>query len=355
MGIGGIDEFEGNGYDSNNNSNDFVQRTTPQPQNSSSQAEPIIDTGGNGTGTASISPVWVNTSEPTELIIKLRGNGINTLDSILVIFPTSSGWTWSNNISDINLTGAGASSANVIIDSDTIYIGSVAVTDSDSLIITLSNVLSPSTAGYSDFNIKTAVQGGVPISISSLPRINVLQVVPIIQVHINDANGVPAPPYGIGSSVTISGIITADFNSTRTDVYVQDATAGINLYSPTRYFDYQVGDSITVTGSILQFRGLTEISPDPDLYFTHSQNNQIPEPMILTAIDVNSTFHTDDYGEPNEGRLIRMNSVTYNASNSTVTDITGTTGAYVGSLSAPAGTFDTNEYLNIIIVFLLIR
>ena len=62
--------------------------------------------------------------------------------------------------------------------------------------------------------------------------------------------------------------------------------------------------------------------------------------MTLTALDVNSTFQTDDFTEPNEGRLIRLNGVTYNASNSTVTDITGTTGAYLGSLSAPAGTFD---------------
>ena len=155
--------------------------------------------------------------------------------------------------------------------SDTIYIGSIAVTDNDSLIIIVNNVVSPSNAGYTDFNVKTAVSEGVPISIASLPRINVLQVVPIILVHVNNENGIPAPPYGIGSSVTISGIITADYNSTRTDVYVQDATAGINLYSPTRYFNYQIGDSVTVTGSILQFRGLTEISPDPVLYFTHSQ------------------------------------------------------------------------------------
>ena len=78
MAIGGIDEFEGNGNDSNNNLNDFVQRITPQPQNSSSQAEPPINTGGNGTGTASISPSWVNTSETTDITIKLTGNGINT-------------------------------------------------------------------------------------------------------------------------------------------------------------------------------------------------------------------------------------------------------------------------------------
>jgi len=42
MGSGGADEFEGNGYDSNNNTNDFITRTTPQPQNSNSTEEPDI-------------------------------------------------------------------------------------------------------------------------------------------------------------------------------------------------------------------------------------------------------------------------------------------------------------------------
>ena len=160
MAIGGIDEAEGNGYDSNNNSNDFVQRITPQPQNSSSQAEPPIDTGGNGTGTSSISPSWVNTSESTQITIKIIGDEINLLDSILVVIPTAPGWTWSGNLSDINLSGSAASSPSLAVLSDTIYIGSVIVSDNDSLIITVNNLLSPSTAGYTDFKIKTAVFGG---------------------------------------------------------------------------------------------------------------------------------------------------------------------------------------------------
>ncbi len=48
MTSGGADEFMGNGEDTNNNSSDFVGRTTPQPQNSLSAIEPI--------GTPSITP-----------------------------------------------------------------------------------------------------------------------------------------------------------------------------------------------------------------------------------------------------------------------------------------------------------
>lgn len=42
MGIGGADEFAGSGEDTDNNSNDFVQRTVSQPQNSTSAVEPIL-------------------------------------------------------------------------------------------------------------------------------------------------------------------------------------------------------------------------------------------------------------------------------------------------------------------------
>ena len=339
MGSGGADEFEGNGYDSDNNANDFVQRSTPQPQNSNSPAEPVIDTGGNGTGKVSISPNWVYTSVSTNVTFKLTGDGTYTLDSILIVIP-SSDWAWSGNVSDINVSGAGASSPSVSIIADTIYIGSLAITSTDSLIVTVNNITSPSNPGFTDFTVRTALSGGEPVAVSTLPRIDVLKIVPIIQVHINDSNGVPASPYSLGTRVTVSGIITADYNPSWTDVYVQDETAGIDIYSPTRILNYQVGDSVTVTGTILQFRGLTEISPDPNLFFVHSHGNKVPEPMVLTAAEVNLTFHSDDYTEPNEGRLVRLNNVTYNASNSTVTDITGTTGAYFGSLNAPAGTFD---------------
>lgn len=39
MEIGGPDEFKGNGFDSDNNSSDFILRATSQPQNSSSSTE----------------------------------------------------------------------------------------------------------------------------------------------------------------------------------------------------------------------------------------------------------------------------------------------------------------------------
>lgn len=54
MGSGGTDEFAGNGEDTDNNSSDFVSRTTPQPQNSQATPEPI-----------GVSPTPTETPTPT--------------------------------------------------------------------------------------------------------------------------------------------------------------------------------------------------------------------------------------------------------------------------------------------------
>ncbi len=339
MGTGGADELEGNGYDSNDNANDFIVRSDPQPQNSSSPAEPAINNGGSGTGAAIISPLFVNASETTSIIIALAGDGTHTLDSVIVVVPSSLGWIWGKNVSDIALSGNAASSPSISVKADTVYIGSVAITSTDSLKIKISNLTAPDASVNSVFIVKTGVPGIAPFDLTTLPDIQVIKAVPIVQLHINDSDGVPASPYAIGTSVTISGIITADYNSLSTDVYVQDQTAGIDIYSSSRYFDYKIGDSVTVTGKITQFRGLTEISPDPSLFIIHSHGNKVPEPMVLTADEINQTFHSDDNTEPNEGRLVRLNGVTYSA-DGTVTDATGTTTAYIGSIPAPSGTFD---------------
>ena len=166
-----------------------------------------------------------------------------------------------------------------------------------------------------------------------------LKLVHIVDLHINNSQGVPAAPYQVGATVTISGIITADFNATYTNIFVQDATGGVCVYRQYRSFNYQLGDSVTVTGTITQFRGLVEISLDTTKYVVYSHGNSLPNPLVLTAHDVNETFNTDDYTELNKGRLVRLNGVTLNASANTLTDSTGTTGTYITS-TPPSGTFD---------------
>lgn len=57
MFMGGVDEFFGNGEDTNNNANDFIKRTLPQPQNSASRVEALP--------APSPTPTEIPTFEPT--------------------------------------------------------------------------------------------------------------------------------------------------------------------------------------------------------------------------------------------------------------------------------------------------
>ena len=68
MGVGGTDEFAGNGEDTNDNSADFVTRTTPQPQNSQSAIEPVAETPTptpSDTPTETPTPTVTPTETPT--------------------------------------------------------------------------------------------------------------------------------------------------------------------------------------------------------------------------------------------------------------------------------------------------
>lgn len=63
MGSGGADETAGNGHDTDNNTNDFVSRTSSQPQNSGSSTEPP---GATPSPTPTATPTESPTATPTE-------------------------------------------------------------------------------------------------------------------------------------------------------------------------------------------------------------------------------------------------------------------------------------------------
>lgn len=66
MGPGGSEETAGNGEDTDNNANDFVTRTTSDPQNSSSPNEPAIVPTPTETPTPTPTPTETPTPTPTE-------------------------------------------------------------------------------------------------------------------------------------------------------------------------------------------------------------------------------------------------------------------------------------------------
>ena len=276
---GGAHALLGNGQDTNNNASDFVTQTHGRnPQNSTGALEPGFSTGGNGTGRARVNPGTVYTSRSVaSLQLSFAQDSTYTVVYIAIIVPPD--WTWSHNVSDVSMAGSAFSGAAPYVSGDTLFVGSANLTPSDSGSVTIANLTTPPTNGGSTFKVLTAVYGGSLTPILQHPTVRVLELVPIVVVHVNDASGVPVAPYGVGAEATVTGIVTTNFNSTRTDVYLQDGTAGINLFSTSLpSFTIAPGDSLTVTGTVLQFRGLTELQPDFTLLVRHATGRPIPDP-----------------------------------------------------------------------------
>lgn len=109
----------------------------------------------------------------------------------------------------------------------------------------------------------------------------------------------------LNSTVTVKGIVT---NGSELGVirYIEDGTAGIGVYSSTLN-SVNRGDSITVTGTLMDFNNLLEISPVSS-FTVNSTGNALPAPQVLTPSQL---------GENNEGELVQINNVVFaNAGNS---------------------------------------
>jgi hypothetical protein len=180
-----------------------------------------------------------------------------------------------------------------------------------------------------------------------------LAQVPMINLHHNTSTGAPAAPYAIGTAVTVRGVVTVGvgtFTGTYTDVYLMDATAGINVYKVgTPPFQFQIGDSVTVAGTVGQYFGTTEVVMTT--WTLHASGVALPEPLVVTCSDVTNAF-LPDYSEPNEARFVRLNGVTWSGTwpsgsgSVTLHDETGDCVLYIDqdtgiqNMTPPGGEFD---------------
>ena len=294
---------------------------------------------GSGIGSALIFPNFVKVKETSDFTIKLFNDRAGVITGIVVVVPPA--FTWPMDQFSISLLGNSFSAATLSVNQDTINIIGASVTKTDTCQITIHSVTAPDSAMTAAFLVETAAGSVIPASIQKQPFVTVVKVTRIADLHVNDSAGIPCAPYGIGTTVTVSGIITASIiGSSNVNLFLQDATAGVNVFIDSLNSPFQVGDSVAFTGMIGQYCGTTEITLDSTKWIIYSHDNPLPAPMLLTYADVNQTFN-DDFTEPNEGRLVRVNDVIYNLADETITDVTGTTGAYIpNTWVIPAGTFD---------------
>ncbi|MGQ9854461.1 MAG: hypothetical protein ACUVTG_13800, partial [Candidatus Oleimicrobiaceae bacterium] len=176
------------------------------------------------------------------------------------------------------------------------------------------------------------------------------QVVPIIELHHNDVNGMPKAPYAEGTQVTVTGVATVGTGTygSNLEIYLQDNTAGVCVFGLSDGTEVRLGDSLTVTGIVKSYYGLTEVYgfPSQPLQITiHGSGFKVPEPLLLSCWDVANSFLADG-SEPNEGRLIRVNQVTYTQTGQyggLISDSTGSCDLFIDrdtGIAHPSGVFD---------------
>jgi hypothetical protein len=112
---------------------------------------------------------------------------------------------------------------------------------------------------------------------------------------------------GVGATVTITGIVTNgdELGPIR---YIEDATAGIALYDPATLVGVVRGDEVTVTGVLVDYNGLLEMTP-VNSSITNTTGNSIT-PQLITPIQV---------GESTESELIQIDNVIFNSGGSSFT------------------------------------
>jgi hypothetical protein len=123
---------------------------------------------------------------------------------------------------------------------------------------------------------------------------------------------------GVGQTVTIKGVVTngSELGNIR---YLQDATGGLAAFSAT-LSGVQRYDSITVTGTLLEFSGLLELSPVSS-FTNHGAAVVVPTPLQLPILSA---------AEIHESKLVQMQNMTFvqtgnfAAGNSTVQITDGT-------------------------------
>lgn len=104
------------------------------------------------------------------------------------------------------------------------------------------------------------------------------------------------------NTVVVRGrVTTPNFDSTYMDYYIQNEFAGINISSIDSNFSVDIGQEITILGTIEQSMGETKIVIIDSAYIIISDSTiQLPDTLQLTIAG---------FGENVEGRLVQLDSV----------------------------------------------
>jgi phosphatidylserine/phosphatidylglycerophosphate/cardiolipin synthase-like enzyme len=301
---GGNEESAGNGYNSGNNSQDFIAQTNGRnPQNSSSPAEPKT---ADGSGTAYITVARMKGGETAYLPIVFSPATGMTLTSFKIIVPEE--FAWSQSAADVMLDAL--MTAAVTVSGDTIVFDSPVFT-ADSAIITLNNLTAPFQTSSFVFSVLTKGNGDYR-QIQYPPVLIVLGgPVSIFDARLNDNTGVPV---NLNQYVTVNGIVT-ESNQFGSPSYMQDATGGIAVYDFSFSDSVSIGDEVTITGKVTQYSGLTELTEVTIDKRVSTGNKVDPVEVSITDLLNDGLNGNEKY----ESMLVILRNVTVNTATWTVT------------------------------------
>lgn len=165
-----------------------------------------------------------------------------------------------------------------------------------------------------------------------------------------DGDGIPDH---LGEILTIEGTATCEgtlFSETGLSFYVQDETAGINVYAYESASPGPIaaGERWRITGEIMQYNGLVEISPSSPSDFTFIDTPGMPDPLQL-GINQGVTEDVEclllALGSSAQGQWVTVandpesagggyNFSVWNGQNAVAVRVSGSTGISVANLAA---------------------
>ena len=140
-----------------------------------------------------------------------------------------------------------------------------------------------------------------------MKKITIFILSSLLSIVSFSQNIATARAQGVGATVSITGVVTNgdELGPIR---YIEDGTGGLGLYDPTALAGVVRGDEITVSGTLVDYNGLMEMTP-VTLTSTISTGNSIT-PQLITPIQI---------GELTESELIQIDNVIFNSGGSLFT------------------------------------
>ncbi|MEK7952454.1 Ig-like domain-containing protein [Luteolibacter soli] len=204
------------------------------------------------------------------------------------------------------LSGPASAGASVSRNGQTIQVNSAAITKLNALEITISGLSTPASSQVSNngiypLAISTTGAGGTLTPIPAQAAVRV--VTPIGALHDTDADGLALDS---GLVVAVSGTVSEeDFGGGAANFsgFLQDASGGINISSPTLNLGLLRGYRFTVLGTVVQTNGQTSIVPTSATHIV----DRGPVPEVLGARTTLPNLFSNP--ELKEGSLITLSNL----------------------------------------------